>query len=218
MLFLKVADQSVFLASGRSREGAKRNRAGVCYQQLPQVQIKELSLSLQKRWKLCPMDLANPSDFWPQNQIPFQIIVIHMSTCPHLGCQGYSTVISNRHMCLSCLATWAFFTCHTPCSFWDSPSSLSLSAASHFPQCVYSFGPLPRSFHHLRILLPILTSSVPPWLQGYSQVWHSWRLPPSASSVGPTTLASLDFGFLETTTSILYYGHLQKNAWHRTTK
>lgn len=81
-----------------------------------------------------------------------------MSSRTRACSRGHSAVTSNRHVCLSCLVTWTFFTCHAPCSFWDSPGFLSLPTTSHFPQCVYSFGLLPGSFYHLRILLPALIS------------------------------------------------------------
>lgn len=96
--------------------------------------------------------MAKPSDFRPEEQISFQITDIHVHAYI-LRVSRTSAVTSNGHMGSSCLVTGPFFRCHEP---------------SHFPQCGYSFGPRPKSFHHL--VRPILTSCVCPF--------SFWRLQP----------------------------------------
>lgn len=161
-----MSTRTIFAAFGRCRKGAWRNQAAWCYEKYwLQMQTKQLSLPLQKCWKSWP----KPSDFRQEEQISFQITVIHTSMHTHLGCWG-PQLSHQMDMCLPCLVTWPFFRCHELCSFCSNPGLLSLSETSHSPQCIYSFWPRPESFHPLAG--PILTSSVSLCLRVYSQIWQ----------------------------------------------
>lgn len=135
---------------------AERNRAGVCYTQLPgtdqrTVIIRTKVLKIRPKWSQQILQIVDR-----KNRFLFKL---QLSTCPHVHAYAVEDIQLSHQIDTCACPAWSLG--HSLLAMFLVVSGtpwFSLSTTSHFPQCVYSFGLLPGSFYHLRILLPALIS------------------------------------------------------------